>query len=329
MYKKKVRYIGILFIVIFILVSFLIVIFRYKEKGMGISAEERIDYKYHYAMIVSDSGEKYEDFYSGVYQASESQQIYVENFRKNFVNFSTAELMKVAIWSKVDGIILEPDNSPEIKELINTASEQNIPVITVWNDVPDSKRKCYVGADEYMLGKMYGQLINEISEEKDTKIELLLNQTAVNSSESKSKGVQDTVKNTYLVHSSYVDRSRPFSAEEVIQNILTDSDNRPDILVCFDNQDTILASKIVADYNIVGTVSVLGFYEDSVILDDIKKEIVTAAVSIDAYQAGQRAVDILFRCRTEKYINEYEILNIYVINRSNVGMYEKADGEES
>ncbi|MGE8080080.1 substrate-binding domain-containing protein [Peribacillus loiseleuriae] len=68
--------------------------------------------------------------------------------------------IEIAIYSQVDGIIVQGLDTDEFKALTKIkAASYGIPIITVANDVPmeDSLRKSYVGSDQYLAGKMIGE----------------------------------------------------------------------------------------------------------------------------------------------------------------------------
>ncbi len=60
----------------------------------------------------------------------------------------------------IDGLAISPIDAANQTQLINEACEQTI-VITQDCDAPDTKRLCYVGTDNYMAGRMAGQLVKE------------------------------------------------------------------------------------------------------------------------------------------------------------------------
>ncbi len=72
-----------------------------------------------------------------------------------------SELIYRAIESQVDGIILNPINSPMIRTAIDKAAEKGIPVITVDSDIPDSNRLCYVGLDGVRASRVAGRLMGQ------------------------------------------------------------------------------------------------------------------------------------------------------------------------
>ncbi|MDC3418223.1 sugar ABC transporter substrate-binding protein [Aquibacillus salsiterrae] len=74
----------------------------------------------------------------------------------------------IAIYSKVDGIIVQGLDTDEFKELTKVkAAAYGIPVITVANDVPmaESLRRTYVGSNQYRSGKIIAkQLIDDMGQ---------------------------------------------------------------------------------------------------------------------------------------------------------------------
>ncbi|QDT03129.1 D-ribose-binding periplasmic protein precursor [Rubripirellula lacrimiformis] len=59
-----------------------------------------------------------------------------------------------------DGIAISPIDPDNQNELINRAAKQ-AHVITQDSDAPDSDRQCYIGMDNYLAGRMCGDLVTE------------------------------------------------------------------------------------------------------------------------------------------------------------------------
>ncbi|MBP3953302.1 sugar ABC transporter substrate-binding protein [Bacillus suaedae] len=77
--------------------------------------------------------------------------------------------IEIAIYSKVDGIIVQGLDTDEFKELTKVkASSYGVPVITVANDIPmaESLRRTYVGSNQHLAGRMIAkQLVQDMGEE--------------------------------------------------------------------------------------------------------------------------------------------------------------------
>lgn len=74
--------------------------------------------------------------------------------------------IEIAIYSKVDGIIVQGLDTDEFKELTKVkASSYGIPIITIANDVPmtESLRRTYVGSNQNLAGKLIAkQLLKDM-----------------------------------------------------------------------------------------------------------------------------------------------------------------------
>ena len=76
----------------------------------------------------------------------------------------------------MDGIILEADGSDEEQELIQEASDADIPVVTVLTDDSSSARISFVGLNSYQLGNAYTeQILGLLKEHENTQVLLLSN----------------------------------------------------------------------------------------------------------------------------------------------------------
>ena len=65
--------------------------------------------------------------------------------------------MENAILADVDGIIMK--SSRQAEEQIEMAHQADIPVIFFDSDIPGSSRDCYVGTDNYAIGKQAAELL--------------------------------------------------------------------------------------------------------------------------------------------------------------------------
>ena len=53
--------------------------------------------------------------------------------------------------------VIDPENQ---RDYLNEIAEK-VPLLTQDNDAPDTKRKCYIGTDNYLAGKAVGKLVKE------------------------------------------------------------------------------------------------------------------------------------------------------------------------
>ncbi|MFD0710425.1 substrate-binding domain-containing protein [Paenibacillus sp. GCM10027626] len=111
--------------------------------------------------ISGDAGSPFwHEVRKGVAGAAAKQGIAID-FREPFPASSSEYLkqMDMSIAAKVDGIIVQGEDTPEFVQMVSKASQKGIPVITVVTDAPDSLRKTYVGADHFREGVTLGERI--------------------------------------------------------------------------------------------------------------------------------------------------------------------------
>ncbi len=316
-------------------------------------------YKYHFALIAPD----YDDpFWLSVWNAANVSagevDAYVEWVGRELPDeFSTTELMRAAIEESVDGILVRPDGSPEMADLINEAVSRGIPVITLISDSLGSERQGFMGYNSYDLGLIYGEQVLKIINENDRshsldalnenandektdrslKITVLFdNEAAANDQNIIFSGIVETVDSysgptETLVEIVTIDNQNAFSAEEAIRELIVAPEGAPDILICLNSTNTLCAYQAVVDYNMVGSVSILGFYDSEDILGAVKKRIIQATVSVDSREIGSGACSALYESVVSGRTNDYAVGSLNTITSENVDRYlsEMKKGEET
>ena len=59
----------------------------------------------------------------------------------------------------INGLVLSPIQDPIIEEKIEQFSQENIPIVTIGTDLPNSKRLAYVGSNSYLFGQIAANLL--------------------------------------------------------------------------------------------------------------------------------------------------------------------------
>ena len=326
--KKTLRVI-IVFVALMAAISvFIVVYFRQQTKQLTFLSDENEDYVHHYAYICDDRDDNmYNSIYSEAVSASYGSGSYIEFMGKNLTeDYDSAELLKIAVYSGMDGIIFQADESQKTKELINWADEMGVPVITVGRDNASSQRKSFVGFAYYELGQTYGAQILGHSISRGTDVLVLVSPDANNTSQNITcQGIMDTLKKADALEkinlrTMAVSDTSAFGAEETISSLIM-ADELPDIIVALSEVSTTCLCQALVDYNHVGDTMVYGFYTNSTILSSIEKNIISATVTIDTKQMGRYCVEALSEYGTYGYVNEYMPADIYVINSENVDGY--------
>lgn len=302
--------------------------YKYRISELGLSENvEYHKYDYHYAIITEEADSTFWDvLYQGALDQGKENNVFVEKIGSNLsTKYSLRDLMEIAIASKVDGIILEPNSDKNMSELIDKADQAGIPVVTVLKDVTGSKRISYVGVNSYKQGQIYAREILQTAQEGVKHITVLLNEDTKDTSQKVIySNILSAVTNfDVTVKSILVNTRDAFSSEESIRKIIMDKENPPDLLVSLTESDTRSAYQAVVDYNKVGEVGIVGYYNSEMILLAIDKNIVHSTMTLDAKQMGAYCVEALTEYKKSNNVSDYYSVDISVINKYNVKDYLK------
>lgn len=322
-------------------------------------AVEDVVYDRYYVMITDDRKSSFwQSVYEGAHRHGLENNVYVDFLGENLSKeYSREELMRIAIASDVDGIIVEASEGEEINSLIEEADAQGIPVVTCYNDSIHSSRCSFVGVGSYNLGCEYGRmalflLANIIAKENQTimvekngnslqfktddrdkvQVAILVNAHANNRNQSiLYSGIQETIKAEKSTDVEIeilpvtVNDNNAFSVEESIRDIFMEGEV-PDIFICLNELSTTCAYQAVVDYNMVGKVSILGYYVSDTIVNAIDRSVIYATMDIDTEQMGSYCVDALEEYHELGYTSQYFAADVTVISQDNVEQYLDKEG---
>ncbi len=307
------------------------VIFHVITRTMqNVEQELAVDYDKHYAFIAEDSDSDFwqEVFWSANEQAKE-YNAYLEDISSGLGrDYSAEELLRIAVNSKMDGIVYSGGASKKVSDLIDKAADAGIGVVVLQNDVETSKRQCYVGLNYYELGQMYALEIEKLvsaGKMSDTTVDILVDGDMAEGAsnlivmaieddlrkrigDDESKGLPEIVV-------TRIDAEDIFSAEESIRNIFLEKENLPDIMLCVNSVYTRCAYQAVVDYNLVGQMSIIGFFSNDTILEAVDKQVIFSTISVDTNEMGKSCIQALYEYNNMGYTNSYLPVGIEVVDR--------------
>lgn len=345
--KYNSIFIGLITLVIVALTIVLVINFIRYTRRFGISNDDT-PYDRYYVMITDNSKSSFwQSVYRSALETAEANNDCLEMISDNLSrDYSVHELMEIAGISGVDGIIVNADYSEEMTGLIDMATANGIQVVTIYNDNSSSERLSYVGVSNYNLGKQYGELILKLAQEKnfttDT-IEVVIFADTKPGDTGQNlmfTALQETVDaepdEMRETHPPFditiygVDTTNEFSVEESIKTfLLKDRESLPEVVVCLNEMDTIAAYQTVVDYNEVGLVNILGYYDSEVILNGIDRNVIYATISADTEQMGRYSVNALDEYFRYGYTSQYFTSDISVITKDNVAQYMEDNTDEN
>lgn len=330
MKKEKAGFLGVFLLLILVALVF----FRFKTGEIGNGEDNSYEtYSRHYVMITGgEDGDLWDTVYESALEEGKRRGVYIERFGDNLaVEYDRNELVEIAVQASVDGIIMAGDEEETTVALIDKAIEAGIPVVTVLRDCTGSRRQCFVGNNSYNIGMEYGNRIlklldedknlygsadsgepKDVSGEKIYRVLVLVDESRTDTCQNLILlGIRETLErqlgkeHSVVVDTAPVDNTRNFSSEESIRDIFLDSEEMPDIMVCLNAVYTQCAYQAAVDYNKVGKVRILGFYDSESILDAVGKEVIDSTITLNTQQMGKSCVEALEEYVLTGYTNGY------------------------
>ncbi len=304
-----------------------------------ISSGKDNTYKNYYVIIAGNSDDDFwKSVYNGALDEAENSDAYVELMGDDLDSTLTKkELLKIAVHSGVDGIIVEGDDSESTKKMLVDAEKAGIPVVTVADDIIDSARKSYIGVSGYNMGKLYGEQVVECAKSKSPEnvdALVLIDETLTGNSQSViMTAIRETIIDNGLagkidLNSKVVSTGRDYAAEEEIRDIFVGGENVPDIIICLSEKNTVRVCQTVVDYNKVGEVEILGYYMSPTINAAIEKNIIKSSIVVDTEQMGRSTVDALNEYKDSGYVSGLFLIDISLVDRDTLSPSAEEGGGE-
>lgn len=130
------------------------------QVGQAAIPQKEFEPRYHFVLIPEEMDNDYWRMVEkGAQDAARDFQVFVEYTGPKKANVDEhVKTVEKAAAAKVDGIMLQ-GLSQTTTPLINRVVDNGIPVLTVDTDAPESKRKAYVGTDNYYAGYLAGKTL--------------------------------------------------------------------------------------------------------------------------------------------------------------------------
>lgn len=271
-------------------------------------------YEAHYAFIVDNPEDEYwQQVYEAAKEEGKKQNIYVEQIFENVSQtYETKEYMDIAIAEKVDGILLQ-SSSKSVGPEMNAAMEAGIPVVTMLHDNYSGRRCAFVGVNDSSLGDSYAELIQENISKKKKDVLLLMEK---NGDLGDNNLVLQTIRQKVQgakIRVQLLEGEDEFATEKAVRDCILDEKQCPDVLVSLSSEGTAYAYQAVVDYSKVGTVKIIGAYENDEIRRGLGKKVIAASVAIDSEAIGKTAIQALQEYKKNGIVNEYQMIQQNVI----------------
>ncbi|RKL61979.1 sugar ABC transporter substrate-binding protein [Thermoanaerobacteraceae bacterium SP2] len=285
--------------------------------------------KYHFYMVAPNSVDPFwKEVYKGAMDAAKNYNVALE-FNAPRFNDSQEEMkyLEIAVTSRVDGIVTHVSYDRDFAALIDRADNGGIPVVTIENDAPKSRRKAFVGSNSFMLGEEAGKIMIKATGGKAGIAVIMANELQKDAANQNLKlnGFLNAIKAypDMQVTDIYNSKFGILSAEEITQSILN-SGKKIYAIYCMDSVDTIGTSQVVVDLNRVGDVKIVGYGDTPDILRYIDKGIIYGTVMSDPYKMGYESIKALIEIMEKDTTSTFIDTGVKIITKENLETYRKS-----
>ena len=183
------------------------------------------------------------------------------------------EQVEALLSQDINGMVVFSTDANALVSTIDKAVEKGISVVTVFADVPKSKRLAYVGANQVESAKAVArQAMQEFPErvKPTSKVLIVVGKVGAEDQDDRRKGFETEVGNTMRVVKPVVDDYKPNKAAEVIRAALVRDPGIQFIFGC-NSQSAVGAISALKELGKKpGDVVVTGWDSEAVVVDEIK-----------------------------------------------------------
>ncbi len=234
------------------------------------------------------------------------------------------ELFQKIVEDKYDGILIIPANPLLLKPHVDAAAQGGIPVVTLNNDVPSSKRLCFIGEDSIRAGRIAAELMGKFIPQPG-KVAILSGFSQASSLRERYEGFQEVIGKYY----PEIELIGPYEyfedvteAYEITKRLAMD---HADLKGIFLTTTTGLesAANAILDVGMEKTVKIIGFDINDKIEKMMKNNVIHATIYQDPHAQGYYSLRILSRYLTDGMKPEEE----YLYTRLGVLLKEKSNDD--
>ncbi|HEY3457803.1 MAG TPA: substrate-binding domain-containing protein [Bryobacteraceae bacterium] len=241
------------------------------------------------------------------------------------------EAFRRALAEKPSGILVSPTDPALLAPEIDSAIAQNIPVITIDSDAPESKRLFFVGTDNYNTGLMGGKLAAKLLNGKGSVVFYTIN------------GQSNLTERLHGYQAAFADHTDIKVMQVVDMNgnsdiafdsakKLIDSKTKVDAFICLEALSCSAVADVVNRSGMAGKVTIIAMDTDPGTIDWVNKGVISATIAQKPYTMayyGTKLLDDLHHHppnpltgwgkRVFSPIPSFVDTGTFIVNKENVG----------
>ncbi len=201
------------------------------------------------------------------------------------------DAFKHAVALKPSGILISAADASILTPDINAALDQNIPVITIDSDAPDSKRLFFVGTDNYSAGVIGGKMTAKLLNGKgNVAVFTIANQSNL---KDRLQGYLSAFEHTDVKVTQTIDMNG--NSDNAFDNAkkIIDSKAKIDAFVCLEAISCPAVADVVNRANMAGKIVIVAMDTDPLTVDWINKSVISATIAQKPYTMAYYGTKLL------------------------------------
>ncbi len=277
---------------------------------------------FHFVALLPDS--ERDLFYlrarNGMAETAEKERAAIQVFEYRGGEGSEAILRRLRLIADLspDGAILSLPTGGIYDAEIAALAGRGVPVVTLENDLPSTKRRAHVGTNAFELGKLAGKAVSDRFP-RGARVALLLSM-GQNGSPSRDAtfvmGFRQTERLYPAIRLESI-RSGPnesAAGEEFVRDLLSASSSF-DVAIFTNARDAEGAAQALVEFGRVGKLAILAFDDTPEIRKLIETGVVAASLARNPERAGAAAVETLVALARNERTSAYVDPGAYVLTQ--------------
>lgn len=313
-----------------ILLSFLVVLIgvliNYQNIIQNTVNTDEQNYQYHFVLIGQDSKNPlWQRIRDGVNDAADNYNIAIETYFSDEGNQEDEiEYLKMSVYARVDGIIINGYEDESLREVTSRAWELDIPVVFINDESHTGVRTSYIGVNNYEAGRRAVRELEKHRKEEQLKIGILLDA---------QKNAQESIRFQSMIEEIRKNETMEFIIEAAPKDARADVYNAVKSMLLENPEMNALIGtrsyhggvigEVLVDLGLVGDVLVIGFDDLDDTLRYIEKGVIAATLDVDTYNMGYYSVQNLVKYKENQFVDDVYYMPIKVIDQDNIEAYRK------
>lgn len=196
------------------------------------------------------------------------------------------EVLEKTVLSQVDAVLCYPPDALDVTEVVNAAEARGLPILLLENDLPNSRRRVFLGASSFQIGHEVGEVIRGIPGSL-RHAGVLLSQSNLDRQTVRNSlflnGLNEGLAalNRDFVLDEVISPPGRFAGEELVWSLLR-KEPLVQVLITTNPKDTSSALQTIVEANKVGKTRLVGVGEDNNLRAALDQGLIDGLITRDA-----------------------------------------------